>query len=146
MEKIKVLFKRLHPNATVPKYHTPGAAAFDLALIEDIEIPARSLAKVRTGLVIKIPIEHVLILSARSSSPGKKGVTLANGVGIIDSDYCGPNDEIHLTLRNLRDETVRLEKGDRVAQGTILPIFRSEFEEVDELTDQNRGGFGSTGR
>jgi len=146
MKKIKVVFKLTHPEATAPKYHSTGAAAFDFAVVEDVEIPARGLAKVRTGLVIKVPEEHVLFVSARSSSPGKKGITLANGIGIIDSDYCGPADEIFLSLLNLRDEPVQLTKGDRVAQGTILPILRPEFKQVAEMVDENRGGFGSTGQ
>ncbi|MCH8049578.1 dUTP diphosphatase [Patescibacteria group bacterium] len=145
MNDLAIQFKRVHPDAPAPQYHTAGAAAFDFALVEDVEIPPNGLAKVRTGLIICLPEGHTLIIAARSSSPIKRGVNVANGVGIVDSDYCGPQDEIHILLQNLTSKTVRLSKGDRVAQGMIVPISRASFKEVDEITAKSRGGFGSTG-
>ena len=71
---------------------------------------------------------------------------MANGIGIIDSDYAGPEDEIHLILQNITNKPVQLKKGDRVAQGMFLPITRATFEEVEEMPHKNRGGFGSTGQ
>lgn len=141
-----IRIKRLDPRATLPAYQTPGSAAFDLSLIEDITIPTRSFVKVRTGLVIQIPEHHVLLITARSSSPMKKGVTLANGTGIIDADYCGPEDELFLLLENLRDEPVSLQAGDRVCQALVVPVLQSLIEEVQEMTRPNRGGHGSTGQ
>lgn len=145
MSSVRVKYKKLDPRAVDPAYHSLGAAAFDLAVLEDVSIPPRGQILARTGLVIKVPDGHVLVLSARSSSPGKKGVTLANGIGIIDADYCGSNDEIKLALLSLRDEIIEIKAGERVAQGTIIPIAQGSFEQVDEMVARDRGGFGSTG-
>ena len=71
---------------------------------------------------------------------------MANAVGIVDSDYCGPEDEIFLIARNLREEVISLKKGDRIAQGIILPVVQVTFHEVDNIIDRNRGGHGSTGK
>lgn len=143
---LPIRIKRLDPRATLPAYQTSGSAAFDLSLIEEVTIPAQSFVKVRTGLVIQIPEQHVLLIAARSSSPIKKGITIANGIGIIDSDYCGPEDEIFLLLKNVRDEPIQLQAGDRVCQALIVPVLQGLIEEVQEMTAPNRGGHGSTGQ
>lgn len=137
--------KRLVKHAALPAYQTSGSAAFDLAIIEDIVIAPRAIVKVRTGLVIQTPPGHVLILASRSSNPMKKGIDLANSIGVIDSDYRGPEDEILLVLVNLTEQEVRLEKGDRVAQGMIIPVVQAEITEIETITETSRGGFGSTG-
>ncbi len=141
----KILIKKLDPQATLPTYQTPGAAAFDIALIEDVVIPPRGLIKTRTGLVIQVPAGHFLQIVSRSSNAVKKGITMANGLGVVDGDYCGPNDEIFLVIANLTDAEVKLSAGDRVAQGLILPVARVSIEEVQEMTGPDRGGHGSTG-
>lgn len=141
-----VRYKKLHPDAVAPEYKTPGAAAFDFGLVEDVAIPPRSFVKVRTGLVIQAPQHHVLLIVSRSSNPGKKGIDLANSVGVIDSDYRGPNDEIFLVLENITDSEVRFTAGERVAQGMIVPVPRVQLEAIaGEITEADRGGFGSTG-
>lgn len=137
--------KKLDPRATLPAYQTAGAAAFDFSLIEDVAVAPRSVAKIRTGLVIQVPTGYFLQIVARSSSPIKKGLTMANGAAVIDSDYCGPNDEIFLLLLNLTDQTINLTAGDRVAQGLILPVLQATIQEVAEMTAIDRGGHGSTG-
>jgi len=70
---------------------------------------------------------------------------VANGVGIIDSDYCGPDDEIKIQVLNVTDAPVTVARGDRLAQGIVLPAPRIEWEEVQEIARPSRGGFGSTG-
>lgn len=142
----KIQIKRVHKNAVIPSYQTAGSAAFDFHLVEDIIIAPHATAKVPTGLIINVPDNHVLLIPARSSSPLKKGVTVANAVGVIDSDYCGESDEIFLLILNLTDEPVELKVGDRVAQGLIMPVLQAEIEEVQEMYGKNRGGHGSTGR
>lgn len=142
----EIIFKRIHENAQIPEYQTPGSVAFDLALVEDVTIAPRSMEKTRTGLVIKTPDDHALIIASRSSNPMKKGIDMANSIGVIDSDYGGPEDEIFLVLMNITDEPVELKAGDRVAQGMFVPITRGTFTEVDEMPHPNRGGHGSTGR
>ena len=143
---MQVEFKRNHPLAQIPEYKTPGAVAFDIAIVEDVTIEPRSMIVARTGLIMNVPDDHALILASRSSNPMKKGIDLSNSIGIIDSDYCGPNDEVHLVISNLTDNPIELKAGDRVAQGLLTPITRPEFKEVDEMTAPDRGGFGTTGR
>lgn len=144
---LTVRFKKTQQNAVTPEYKTPGAAAFDIGIVEDVTIPARTFAKVRTGLVVQTPERHVLLIVSRSSNPAKKGIDLANSVGVIDSDYRGPTDEIHLVLQNLTDADVTLTAGDRVAQGLVLPVPAVSLEEiVGDITEPDRGGFGTTGK
>lgn len=146
MESITVKYKKLCSNATTPGYRTPGAAAFDFALVENMTIPPRSFAKARTGLVIIVPSGYFLLVTSRSSNPSKKGIDLANSIGIIDTDYCGPSDEVFIMIENITDAPVQLMAGDRVAQGVILPIPRVNLEEVtDDIGGPSRGGFGTTG-
>ncbi len=145
-EPLVVRFKKVHPGAITPEYKTVGAAAFDIGLVEELVIAPRGITKTRTGLVIQVPDGHVLLLASRSSNAPKKGLSMANGIGVIDSDYRGPNDEIHLVFQNLTDAEIRIPAGERVAQGLILPVPPVVMEEItDSITESDRGGFGSTG-
>ncbi len=100
---------------------------------------------VPTGLVIGVPPGHFLGVFARSSTPLKKGLMVANGVGVVDSDYCGPKDEIKVQVLNFTQAAVSIKKGDRIAQGLILPFVRVEWQDSSEAPGVTRGGFGSTG-
>ena len=91
-----------------------------------------------------IPAGHVLGVFARSSTPLKRGLMVANGVGLVDSDYCGPSDEIKIEVYNFTLTPVSIKKGDRLAQGVIMPFVRAEWQET-ATTAPSRGGFGSTG-
>jgi dUTP pyrophosphatase len=104
-----------------------------------MEIPAHGIRLVGTGLVIGVPDGYFLGIFARSSTPLKRGLMVANGVGIIDADYCGPADEIKIQMLNVTDQPVKVSRGDRLAQGV-------EWEEVTEMVAPTRGGFGSTGQ
>jgi len=143
---MRLKIKRLHAAISLPEPATAGAAGFDLAAAVDMEIPARSIRLVGTGLVIAVPEGHFLGIFARSSTPLKRGLMVANGVGIVDADYCGPADEIKIQLLNVTDQPVTVNRGDRLAQGIVLPCPRVEWEEVTELVAPTRGGFGSTGQ
>ena len=142
---MRLKIKRLQPAVGLPETATSGAAGFDLAAAADVEVPPRSIRLVGTGLVIAVPAGHFLGIFARSSTPLKKGLMVANGVGIIDSDYCGPADEIKIQVLNITDAPVKVARGDRLAQGIVLPCPRVEWEEVEAMTVPTRGGFGSTG-
>lgn len=141
---MRLKIKRLDPAISFPQAATGHAAGFDLASAVDMEIPPRSIRLVGTGLVIGVPDGYFLGIFARSSTPLKRGLMVANGVGVIDADYCGPADEVKIQLLNLTDTPVQIKRGDRLAQGIVLPSPRIEWEEVDELTAPTRGGFGST--
>ena len=102
------------------------------------------VALVPTGLVIEVPNGHLLGVFARSSTPLKRGLMVANGVGVVDSDYCGPADEIKIEVFNFTAEPVTVRRGDRLAQGIILPFVRAEWREAHAIDRPTRGGFGAT--
>jgi len=142
---VKVVVHRLRPDVPLPAYQTSGAAGFDLASSEDLTVEPGAIALVPTGLVIGVPDGHFLGVFARSSTPLKRGLMVANGVGVVDSDYCGPSDEIRIQVLNISREPVTIRRGDRIAQGLILACVRAEWDETDTPDAPSRGGFGSTG-
>ena len=139
-----VRITKLDPRAVIPEYKTPLAAAFDLTVIEDATVAAHQHAALRTGLGFGIPEGHVMLIFSRSSTFMKFGVILANGVGIIDPDYSGPDDELHVVVLNPGNEAILIQAGSRVAQAMILPRPEITFVE-GPAGDINRGGFGTTG-
>jgi dUTP pyrophosphatase len=136
---------RLDPAVPLPSYQTAGAAGFDLASSVDMTIAPGDVALVPTGLVIQAPAGHFLGIFARSSTPLKRGLMVANGVGVVDSDYCGPKDEIKIQVLNFTTAPVVVRRGDRLAQGVVLPFVRAEWRELAEMSQPTRGGFGATG-
>jgi dUTP pyrophosphatase len=141
---MRVKVTRLNPSIPLPVYSTVGAAAFDLAAAEDLEIAPGEIKLVGTGLVFQVPDGHFLAIFARSSTPLKRGLAVANGVGVLDSDYSGPTDELKIQLVNFTKDIVTVKAGDRLAQGIVLQSPRVEFVE-GETAAVSRGGFGSTG-
>lgn len=141
---MRVRVTRLNPSVPIPEYGTAGAAGFDLASAEDVEILPGQIKLVGTGLVFGVPEGHFLAIFARSSTPLKRGLVVANGVGVLDSDYSGPADELKIQLLNVTKQSITVRAGDRLAQGIVLAAPRLEFEE-GETQAVSRGGFGSTG-
>ncbi len=141
---MEIAIRRLRPDVPLPEYKTPGACAFDLAVIEGRTLAPNERGIFPTGLVVKVPEDHVLILASRSSN-AKKGITLSNGIGIIDGDYCGSNDQLHIALHNIGTEPYAVETGERIAQGMFVPITRAQFVEPTNWQAADRGGFGTTG-
>ena len=141
---MKVRIKRIDKSLPLPQYQTEGSVAFDVSSRADAMFEPSEVKILPSNLIIEVPKGHVLILSARSSL-GKKGLKLANGVGIIDQDYHGPEDEIGILLHNFSPNMVEIKKGDRLAQGLIIPVEKAEWDEVEEIKKSSRGGFGSTG-
>lgn len=139
--------KLLSEKAKAPYFATAGAAALDLhACVEaPVVIPAGGRAMIPTGLAVAIPAGYVGILAVRSSMGVKKGISLSNGIGVIDSDYRGP---LGVGLHNTTAEPYTVVPDDRVAQLMIVPVLQPEIEIVEELpeTERGAGGFGSTGR
>jgi dUTP pyrophosphatase len=143
---LPVRIRRLDAAVSLPAYQTPGAAGFDLAASADVLIAPGAIALVPTGLVIEVPAGHFLGIFARSSTPLKKGLMVANGVGVIDQDYCGPADEVKIQVLNFTAVPVQVTRGDRIAQGLFIPVVRADWQEADgNLRDGSRGGFGATG-
>lgn len=141
---LTVLVTRVHPDAVIPAYHSGDAAAFDLAAVADVTVLPGKVGLVPTGLVIRVPLRMFLGVFARSSTPLRRGLMVANGVGIIDPDYCGPEDEVKIAVMNFTDEPVVVSKGDRIAQGIFLSAPRVQWVEAAPA-DRSRGGFGSSG-
>ena len=110
-----------------------------------MNVPPGGVALVRTGLVIEVPSGHFLGIFARSSTPLKRGLMVANGVGVLDPDYSGPDDEVMIQVLNFTSSAVSITRGDRLAQGIVLPAPRVTWNEVSEIRDTTRGGFGATG-
>lgn len=137
---------RLRESAILPKQATPGSAGFDLCAA--LEAPLTLLPGERrlipTGLAAAIPSGCVGILAARSGLSFKKGITAANGIGVIDSDYRG---EIFFSAVNLSDAPYEIAPGERICQLLILPCLAPTLRPVDEIdtTERGEGGFGSTG-
>lgn len=143
---MRLKIRRLDSTIALPAYGTDGAAGFDLAAAHDVVVPAGRIVLIRTGLVIEVPTGYFLGIFARSSTPLKRGLLVANGVGVIDPDYSGPDDEIMVQVLNFTTSDVSVARGDRLAQGIVLPAPRITWEEVDVIKDATRGGFGVTGR
>ena len=136
---------RLSHDVPLPAYATAGAAAFDLAAAADVDVPPHGIALVPTGLVVEVPPGHFLAILARSSTPLKRGLMVANGVGVVDADYCGPADEVKVQVINVTTSPVRVAAGDRIAQGMVLAAPRLDLVEQPLADRASRGGFGSTG-
>ena len=144
---MKIRFKKLNENAVIPQRATEGSAGMDLCacLNESTVIQPGQICVIPTGLAAEVDSSDVALLTyARSGLASKHGITLANCVGVIDSDYRG---EWKIPLINLGAEPFTVENGMRIAQLIVTPIIRPEIETADELTDTQRGvgGFGSTG-
>ena len=142
---MKVRIRRLRPDISLPRYETDHAAAFDLAAADDVVVEPGRVALVPTGLVVEVPAGMFLGIFARSSTPLKRGLMVANGVGVIDPDYCGPSDEVKIAVMNFTDAPVTVSRGDRIAQGIFLSAPRVSWDEADQLREASRGGFGATG-
>lgn len=139
--------KLVDPTLPPPKYHTKGSAAFDLYSRVDIDIEPWTLTHIPLNLVASIPSGHFLMISARSSTAMRYGLILANGVGIIDEDYGGDKDEIGINVLNFKGAKVRIHKGDRIAQATLVKISKADgFTVVRKMGSKDRGGWGSTGK
>lgn len=128
-----------------PQYASDGAACFDIETNESGLVPAHGSHTFGTGIHVQLHPGQVLLVYSRSGLAFKHGVRLVNSVGVIDSDYRG---EIRVGLRNDTDTPYSVKKGDRVAQGLIMPVRRVEWVKLKELdpTARGHGGFGSTGR
>ena len=131
-------------NIILPKRQTKNSAGYDFYVASDTIIKAHSIALIPTGIKAYMESDEVLKIYIRSSMPMKKGITLANNVGIIDSDYYeNPDNDGHIMIQvlNFTDSDVLIKKDERIAQG----IFSKYLLTCDDTTNESRiGGFGST--
>jgi dUTP pyrophosphatase len=139
---MNINIRKGHPDAVIPTYGTEGAACFDITAVEGGLLNPTFIAA--TGLYFEIPKEHVMLVFSRSGMGFKDDVRLSNCVGVIDSDYRG---ELKVKLKADGDRK-QCTKGDRIAQGIVLPYKQVQFILADKLDDTQRGagGYGSTGK
>ncbi len=140
---MQVRISRIDKALPLPRYETDGAVAFDLITRETTVVPAHAFALVPVNVVVMIPDGHALLLTTRSSTPRKKGLILP--MGVIDQDYCGPEDELKLQVINFTGEPSTVERGERIGQAIFVAIGKARWEEVERMEGPNRGGFGTTG-
>ncbi len=146
--KIKAVSPLIGKSIELPSYATEGSAGMDLraCMTEPVVIAPGERVAVDTGIAIELPgSEYVAMICARSGLSTKHGVALANGVGVVDSDYRG---EIRVSLINLSADAYTIKPGERIAQMLIMPVCIAKLRVCDELNETVRGsgGFGSTGR
>lgn len=142
---LEVALLRLDPGVPVPAYAHPGDAGADLVTTVEVELLPGERALVPTGIAVALPEGYVALVHPRSGLAAKFGVSIVNAPGTVDAGYRG---EIKVLLINLDPrETVRLSRGDRIAQLVIQRFERAAFVEVDALPESVRGagGYGSTG-
>lgn len=144
--KTTINYKKLNPNAKTPTRGSEYAAGYDLyACIDDtVRIYPHQTVKIGTGLSFELPNGTFAGIFARSGLATKEGLRPANCTGVCDSDYRG---EYIVALHNDSEDVRYVNNGDRIAQIILLPYIEMEFNEIDNLTETERGsnGFGSTG-
>lgn len=137
-------------NINLPVRKTKYSAGYDIEAAEDTVIPSFKKGMkptlVKTGIKAYMGEDEVLILANRSSNPGKKGLILANSIGVIDSDYYGnPDNDGHIMFAfyNIKDEDIEIKKGDAIGQGIFQKFL---ITDNDVSQGQRTGGFGSTSK
>lgn len=143
--KVPVSYKKLEPHAMPWEYATPGSAGADVRALEDTVCPPGVTTRVRTGIAVEIPEGWQVEMRPRSGLACKiQAYDIPNSPGTIDSDYRG---EVLVPIRNLSDCFWEIKGGERICQAVLDRSYQMVLDEVDELTDTERGlgGFGSTG-
>ena len=144
---VRILVKKFDKNIKLPTYKTSGSSGMDLmAYIKNkITINPGKIALVPTGIAVAIPENYEIQIRPRSGLAAKKGISVLNTPGTVDSDYRG---EIKIILINLGRKSFIVKSGDRVAQMIVCPVIKGKLQEVKNLPKTVRGkeGFGSTGK
>ena len=141
---MKVRIRRIDKSLPLPQYKTAGAACFDFTARVAATLSPKEIIYMPLNVAIEHPENHMLIMAARSSLH-KRGVMLANNIAIGDTDFSGNGDEYRAALYNFTDKPVTIERGERICQGFFRKYERAEWDEVEDLGNKSRGGFGTTG-
>jgi len=141
----KAKIKRIDLSLPLPVYETDGSVGFDILARKETEIPSKEIVLVPGNIIVEVPKGYMLMVASRSSTPRKKGLLPPHGLGIIDHDYCGEEDEIKIQVYNFTDKSVKVLKGEKIAQGVFIKINKLQWKEVSDMRKNSRGGFGSTG-
>ena len=140
---MKVQITRIDKSLPLPVYETKGSVGFDLTVREDTLVKPKEITLIPGNIIVKTPEWYALIITPRSSTPRKKGLSFPHSIWVIDQDYCGKEDEIKIQVYNFSDKEITIKKGEKIAQGLFMKTDRLEFEETD-AQNSSRGGFGST--
>ncbi len=140
---MQVAITRIDKSLPLPSYETAGATGFDLITRETTKIDPGKIGLVPGNVIVKVPEGYTLLIVPRSSLPRKKALVCPHSIGVIDQDYCGPQDEILVQVQNISLEPVTVERGERIAQGVFVKVDIAEWKET-EANGKSRGGFGST--
>ena len=145
--KMTLEFIKIHPDAVSPKYNYPTDSGFDLHSTEGVGIPPQSRMLVGTGLKFNIKDGFEMQVRPKSGLALKQGLTVLNTPGTVDSGYDG---EVKVILYNSSNDTIYIERGQKIAQACICPVVNGRWiqtKEVTEINGKDRGdnGFGSTG-
>ncbi|MCL4367461.1 dUTP diphosphatase [Patescibacteria group bacterium] len=141
---MSIKIQRIDKDLPLPQYSTTGSVGFDFVAREETVIAPKQIALIPSNNIIEVPQGFALFVVPRSSMPRKTGLVFPHSVGIIDQDYSGPEDEIKIQVFNNTDQEVTVKKGERVAQGIFVKVEVEDWEEVAEISQISRGGFGST--
>ena len=141
---MQIGFKKVHPDAVLPRYAHDGDAGMDVYAVEDYDLKPRERHLFSTGLCADIPTGYEIQVRSRSGLALKKGIFVLNSPGTIDQTYTGI---IGIILMNLGEEVVHIQAGDRIAQLVVSPTTIITPVEVGDISETQRGnsGFGSTG-
>lgn len=144
LESMKVKVKKLYPDAKLPTKATPGSACYDVYTQAHLFLDTWNRVKAPTGLAFELPRDVGMDIRPRSGL-ASRGFLILNSPGTLDSDYRG---ELLISIMNISGSPWHIEKGERIAQIRLFPILEVEWEEVEELSETERGsdGFGSTGK
>ncbi len=142
---LQIKIKQIDPELPLPRPQTDGAAGFDLIIREDTTIQPGEFGLAPANVIVAVPRGYALFIAARSSTPGRTGLAFPHGIGIIDSDYRGDDDEIKVQVWNTTNAPVTIARGDRIAQGMIVKIESVSWQPDAAAFGETRGGFGSTG-
>jgi dUTP pyrophosphatase len=137
---MKIPIKRFDKSYPLPTANS-GAACFDFICRETVTIQPGQIKAVAQNVALKVPEGHAFLMFVRSSTPLRKGVVLANGVGVIDPFYCGDKDEFLAFLLNITDKPVTIAEGDKVVQGMFVKFATIAWEEVDALRETGHDGY-----
>jgi dUTP pyrophosphatase len=144
---VKILVKKFDKNIKLPTYKTSGSSGMDLVayINNKITIDPGKTVMIPTGIAVAIPKNYEIQIRPRSGLAAKKGISVLNTPGTVDSDYRG---EIIIILINLSKKSFVVKSGDRVAQMILCPVAKGKLQEVKNLpkTVRGKGGFGSTGK
>ena len=124
---MQIPIHRVDSSLPLPQYATEGSFAFDLIARQDTTIMPRNIELIPSNIIIECPTDWALMILPRSSTPRKKMLVFPHSIGLIDADYCGEDDEIHIQVLNIGDTVVTVHRGERIAQGIFVRTERGGF-------------------